>query len=161
GRLFGTRPGGGGVEVWAAEPSPVLRTHAPNPARGPISDLRHPAVHPGGRLVAVGTSSGAMLIDAATGLDVGRATNWAGLFAEFAPRTGDLFTNGGGSLVRWPVRTNPADPNRLTVGPPEPVLELATTATNPDLKIDVSRDGRVVARAANSLAYILTTDGSR
>jgi WD40 repeat protein/tetratricopeptide (TPR) repeat protein len=161
GRLAGTKPGGGGVEVWAAEPSPVLRTFAPHPARGLVGDLRRPAVHPGGRLLAVGTSSGAILIDAATGLDVGRVTNASGVFPAFDPRTGDLFTHGGGSLVRWAVRFDPADPTRVTVGPPRPVLELPVASTPIDHQITVSRDGRVIARAASSVAYVLTADGSR
>jgi serine/threonine protein kinase/WD40 repeat protein len=100
-----------------------------------------PAVHPDGRLAVQVLADGLALFDLETGRELAFVP---------APRVGDpsfdaagnLFTNSSAGAFRWPVRPDPARPDRLTVGPPErlplPPGKGLTSA---------SRDGRVIAQA--------------
>jgi eukaryotic-like serine/threonine-protein kinase len=97
------------------------------------------ALHPNGRLVAVGTTSG-------TGFwDIDREVSIAWLpigqtqSLLFEP-SGDLLTMGRTGLARWPVRISPDDSNSLRIGPPD----LLTTLKGE--RIAESRNGRILAR---------------
>ena len=158
GRLVGTVATADRVRVWAAEPSPVFRTLAPDPAAGGAADVRLVAAHPGGRLVAVDVGDRLVLADAATGRELARLPAEAGTTAAFEPAAGHLWTRGPKfGLLRWPVRPDPAAPGRVTVGPPEPV---AGPRPAGDFVIGVSRDGRVVATPTLFRVHVSRADGS-
>jgi WD40 repeat protein len=98
------------------------------------------ALHPDGRLLAVGMTDGFGLWDLATGSELAfmPITNEAGngvLDVRFEP-SGALLTAGFAGLLRWPVRTDPQAPDRRLVGPPERLLPRACY-------LGQSADGRV------------------
>jgi serine/threonine protein kinase/WD40 repeat protein len=101
-----------------------------------------PAIHPGGRLAALGWIDGVALFDLETGHGLrylpirdnrGRAVGFDG--------TGSLLTNGFEGCFRWPVRSDSADPGRLFVGPP---VRLPFAPGHSE--IAASHDGRVIAQ---------------
>src|SRR5262249_23732809 len=71
GRLYPSRTEGTRVQLWATEPSPVLRVLVRGPALGRVGEYRRTSVHRDGRLLAVGSSQGVSLFDLSNGLDVG------------------------------------------------------------------------------------------
>jgi serine/threonine protein kinase/WD40 repeat protein len=100
------------------------------------------AIHAGGRLAANRTA----LFDLKSGMklaeipNVGDRARLGSIKAAFDAK-GNLLTNGYGGLFRWPVRPHPAAPQRLVIGPPEPL-----PFNRGDGPVAVSRDGRVVAQ---------------
>jgi serine/threonine protein kinase/WD40 repeat protein/tetratricopeptide (TPR) repeat protein len=97
------------------------------------------ALHPDGRLLAVTTRNRLSLFDLLTGQEVQFV---AGGFAEVRgfDRTGALWTAGGAGLLRWPVQSSAGAPNRLRIGPPEWVTNMAAPWRG-----SFSVDGRVAA----------------
>jgi eukaryotic-like serine/threonine-protein kinase len=96
------------------------------------------AIHPNGRLLAVGTLSGVGFWDIHRDVSVGSLPIGGTLSLLFEP-SGDLVTMGRTGLARWPVHAGPVDSNSLRVGPPE---LLSTTKGE---RIDRSRNGRILA----------------
>src|SRR5262249_52405982 len=88
--------------------------------------------------IAAGVEGGVALWDSSSGeergfLDLGgKGTPW------FAPHSGDLFTNNGKGLFRWPLRWLGAE--RVRLGPPEQW----TDRGHFDCGISSSRDGRLL-----------------
>jgi tetratricopeptide (TPR) repeat protein/WD40 repeat protein len=99
------------------------------------------AVHPDGRLAAAVFADGLALFDLETGrkLEVVRVPRGVG--RVFFDGAGNLLTNGFAGFFRWPVRPDPTQPGRLTVGPPE---RLPFHPGNG--QIAASRDGQVIAQ---------------
>jgi WD40 repeat protein/Tfp pilus assembly protein PilF len=108
----------------------------------------NPAIHPGGRLAAIGLEDGVALFDLETGSELahlplsnravphkshGTAVNFDG--------TGSLLTNGLEGFFRWPIRPDPAKPGRLLVGLPK-----SSPFFPGDKHVACSRDGRVIAQ---------------
>jgi WD40 repeat protein len=95
----------GTVRLHVAEPSPIFRTLVCNPKGEPLHgpDVSI-AAHPGGRLVAAGTSHGVSLFDLTTGLKVGHLDSGFTPHVRFDLSGGDLFTWGEQGLLHWPVR---------------------------------------------------------
>jgi hypothetical protein len=149
-QIQGTR-----VQLWATEPSPVLRVLVRNPVRGPVREYRRSSVHKGGRLLAVGSSDGVSLFDLSNGLEVGHLDCGSALNVEFDPATGDLLTLGENSLVRWPLQADPKDPARLRIAPPKRLLTAPTPAS---FDFHISRDGRTIAVAQHSRVLLLHAD---
>ncbi len=109
--------------------------------RSPVRPRDHvvcSAIHPNGRLLAVGTSSGVGIWDIDRDVSVGWLPIGKILSILFEP-SGDLVTMGRTGLVRWPVHPSPGDSNSLKIGPPD----LLSTAKGQS--IDRSRDGRFLA----------------
>jgi hypothetical protein len=127
---------------------------ARNPVRAPADQYRRSSVHRDGRLLAVGSSQGVSLFDLANGLDVGHLDIGFSLTAQFDPATGDLLTHGSLGLLRWPVRAEPGDANRLRIGPPRRLL--ARPASDNEFRI--SRDGRTIAVAQYTRVLVLHAD---
>jgi serine/threonine protein kinase/WD40 repeat protein len=107
-----------------------------------------PAVHPGGRLAAIGLSDGLALFDLETDHELahipaprGEAPPSSIWNVAFDGR-GNMLTNGFEGFFRWPVRSDPANPGRLIVGPPQ---RLPFHPGNHS--ISTSRDGRVIAQS--------------
>ena len=96
------------------------------------------AIHPDGRLLAVGTTSGVGFWDIDRDVSVGWLPIGLTRSLLFEP-SGDLVTMGRTGLARWPVHASPADPSSLRVGPP------ALLSTSKGERIDRSRDGRFLA----------------
>jgi serine/threonine protein kinase/WD40 repeat protein len=106
------------------------------------------AVHPEGRLLAVGMSDGFGLWDLATGSELGflpmNEENGA-TDVRFEP-SGALLTAGIAGVLRWPVRADPKTPDRLQVGPPEPLLPRAHY-------IGQSQGGEVIVACNRAVSY--------
>jgi len=102
-----------------------------------------PAVHPGGRLAALGLTDGLALFDLETGGELAFVPNHQGGGNPCFDAAGNLFASGPAGLFRWPVRLDPTRSSRLVLGPPER-LPFAGS----DRAVDASRDGRVIAQAS-------------
>jgi hypothetical protein len=100
------------------------------------------AVHPDGRLAALGMADGVALWDLETGQQVA-FVNVPGPRHDLCfDGSGNLLTNAKVGSFRWPVRPDPAKPGQLYIGPPE---RLPLPAG--DRIIATSLDGRVIAQA--------------
>ncbi len=124
-------------EVWEIVPGREYRTltHRPNEA---APEFRGISVSPDGRLVAAGVREGAAIWDLVRGeeravLRVGRSSVW------FEPVSGDLFTNGSGRLLRWPVAA--PSPEERRFGPPQ----IWNNEGHFDSAVRGSRDGKTIA----------------
>jgi eukaryotic-like serine/threonine-protein kinase len=106
------------------------------------------ALHPNGRLLAVGTTSGVGFWDIDRDVSVASLPIGQTQSLLFEP-SGDLLTMGRTGLARWPVRKDPADSNSLRVGPPD---LLSTTKGE---RISHSRDGRILARCQDYASPIV------
>ncbi len=155
GRMYTHYIGGTRVQLWATEPSPVLRILVRNPVRGPVREYRRNSVHKGGQLLAVGSTDGVSLFDLKSGLEVGHLDIGSMLNVEFDPATGDLLTLGKLGLLRWPLQADPKGPDRLRIGPPKRLL-VTTTPTSFDFHL--SRDGRTIAVAQGDRVLVLPAE---
>jgi WD40 repeat protein len=152
GRLSGLRTDRTRLKLWVIDPARECRTLVRDPARGDVGEYWRHAIHPDGRLAAVGTSTGVTLLDLVTGLDVGHLDLGHNLNVAFDPATGDLLTYGERGLFRWPVQAAADAPGRLRVGPPRnlPVAGRPVSAA-----VRVSDDGKTVAVAQGDHAVVL------
>jgi eukaryotic-like serine/threonine-protein kinase len=156
GRMYTHQIKGTHVQIWATEPSPVLRVLVRNPVRGPLREYRRSSVRRDGRLLAVGSDDGVSLFDLSNGLDVGHLDSGTTLNVEFDPATGDLLTLGVLGLLRWPFQADPKDPDRLYVGPPKRLL--ATTTPTPSFDFHISHDGLTIAVSQFSRVLVLPAE---
>ena len=154
GRMYSGRTEGTRLQLWATEPSSVLRVLVRNPTRGRLGEYRRSSVHPDGQLLAVGSTQGVSLFDLTRGLDVGHLDIGSTLTARFNPDTGDLLTFGVLGLLRWPVRTEPGSLPRIRIGPPQRLL--ATLAT--DNEFCFSCDGRTIAVSQQTHVLVFHAD---
>lgn len=115
------------------------------------------SVHPGGRLLAVGSDNGVSLFDLQTGQDVGYLPVGHAGHPWFIPATGDLLTYSLSGLLRWPVRFSEQDPSRVTIGPPERLPCPAAYGT----QVTSDRSGRVIAAATGNSAVLLHDFGKK
>ena len=97
----------------------VLRLHGNKAYRSLASGLTGPGdvvVHPAGRLAAIGNQGPVLLIDLATGREVGklpttdRSLRW--------DSAGTLFTFGLSGMLSWPVQIDAEKSERFCLGPP-------------------------------------------
>ncbi len=100
----------------------------------------HPAIHPGGRLAAMGLTDGVTLSDLETGGELAYLSVQRGSRVAF-DGAGNLLTNGFNGAFRWPVRPEATNPGRLLIGPPQR-LPFHPGQNN----IAASRDGQVIAQ---------------
>jgi serine/threonine protein kinase/tetratricopeptide (TPR) repeat protein len=102
-----------------------------------------PAIHPGGRLAAMGLERGAgvALFDLSTGRELAHLAIGQQRTLVTFDGTGSLLTNGFEGFFRWPVRPDSASPGRLLVGPAERLPFHPGHCT-----VAVSHDGRVIAQ---------------
>jgi WD40 repeat protein len=101
-----------------------------------------PAVHPRSRLAALGRADGVALFDLEAGRELAHVSLPGNYTVAHFDGAGNLLTNGMNGFLRWPVRSDPANPRRLRVGPPERLP--FNKGRNP---IAASRDGRVIAQS--------------
>src|SRR5262249_30555023 len=126
----------GKLRLWEVATSRAYRTLVRDPVLGK-GIYRPSAVSPKARLLAAAMSDGLGFWDCRTGtpLDfVPLEGTWKVLFES----SGVLLTPHSAGVYRWPVRPDPAAPERLRIGPPER-LPL------PGILRDCSPDGRVMA----------------
>src|SRR5262249_47317419 len=88
-------------------------------ATGSAEHYWGPAIHRGCRLAAVGRSDGVALFDLETGRELAYVSLPGDQTVARFDGAGNLLTNGYDGFFRWPVRSDPANPGRLSVGPPE------------------------------------------
>jgi serine/threonine protein kinase len=108
---------------------------------GRESTFFEPAIHPSGRLAAIGRNDGVALFDLETGHELAQFPVLPGRTVAAFDGTGALLTNGFDGFFRWPVRPDPAEPGRWIVGPPERL-----PFHGGEKPISASRDGQVIAQ---------------
>jgi WD40 repeat protein len=106
------------------------------------------AIHPGGRLLAVGGTTGAILWDLQTQREVGRVEQGVNVRVAFAGQ--DLLIQSASGTRRWPIELNPAMALGQ-VGPPRP-----NHGSVPGVfDLDCCCDGKVIAWAGYSRGTLL------
>jgi WD40 repeat protein len=112
------------------------------------------AIHPGGRLLALGMEDGVGLWDLATGGELGLLPIGTTRHLLFDP-AGDLITRGGYGVLRWPVQVEISS-RTLRIGPSRS-LPLSGNV----VQIDQSRDGRVfgLAQFDGAMVYDVSRPG--
>jgi serine/threonine protein kinase/WD40 repeat protein len=122
------------------------------------------AVHPDGRLLAVGMADGLGLWDLATGSELAFVPIDEGTDGvtdvRFEP-SGALLTAGYGGLLRWPVRADPQTADRLRVGPAERLLPRANIlgqSQDPDGRVIVACNRAVGRWQAFAGGWVLHAD---
>ena len=110
------------------------------------------AIHPDGRLVAVGMADGVDMWDLATGRHLASIQLPTQNSHILIDRSGELLTSGGDHLRRWPIQVEPAS-GMVRVGPPQ---ELPVAAVG--RQIASSFDGRVLASAQYDGGLVLHRD---
>jgi WD40 repeat protein len=118
GGLLGYDLSNGKVRRWELSSSPVYRTLVRPSTGGMLPVYQTPAVHPGGRLLAVGSHDGIDLWDLDRGEFVAflRAGDCRSVAWESAE---SLVSFGESGLRRWPVTADPVRPGGFRVGPAE------------------------------------------
>jgi WD40 repeat protein len=101
-----------------------------------------PAIHPGGRLAAQRVPDGLVLFDLETGRELAFVQDSGENGCVCFDGVGNLLSNSFGGFWRWPLRPDPAESGRWTLGPPERLPFEPGTA-----QIAASRDGRVIVQA--------------
>jgi WD40 repeat protein/tRNA A-37 threonylcarbamoyl transferase component Bud32 len=110
-------------------------------------------VHPAGRLAAVGDEGPVILLDLATGRELGRL-----LSADRPLRwdsAGRLLTCGGSGLLSWPVQIDAEQPERYRLGPPERLLASGVKG----VQWGASKDVRTIAIPNRDQGTILLQRG--
>ncbi|QDU23736.1 WD40 repeat domain-containing serine/threonine protein kinase [Urbifossiella limnaea] len=105
----------------------------------PTKSVGNPlSAHPGGRLLAVGPSTGTSLFDLVTGSE--RISGLSGAGASYFNAKGELFVPTTGRYAVWPTSTGETTATRFVIGPPSALP--ADISTNNIVMH--SRDGTVV-----------------
>jgi serine/threonine protein kinase/WD40 repeat protein len=114
----------------------------------------NPKVHPRGRLLAVSNTDGSVvLIDLDTGREVAALPGPPNRTLLWEP-SGDLLTHGVACALRWPVRTDPVQPARYCLGPPEQILPFKSGDS-----WSSSANGQILAIPQNSGGAIVVHRG--
>jgi serine/threonine protein kinase/WD40 repeat protein len=101
-----------------------------------------PAIHPGGRLAALGLADGVALFDLESGRQLAHVAIPGGGGSVAFGGAGSLFTNSFAGCFRWPLRREPGQPGRLILGPPARL-----PFQRGDRHISASQGGRVLAQS--------------
>lgn len=113
------------------------------------------SVHPDSKMLAAGMTDGFGVWDIASGEDLAFVPLDAGSEGiralQFEP-SGSLLTAGFSGLFRWPVGTDAAKHGRLTIGPPQRLLDRA-------MHFDRSADSRVIAVANRATGLWIPSAG--
>ena len=146
--------GGGGNKLWLWEVAAALcyRTLGRDPVLGKGGYFTS-AIHPDGRILAVGMKNEADLWDLGTGNHLAVIPLAPGISHVLFEPSGALLTNGRDGLRRWPVRADPDSVERLRIGPPQTLL-----VPGSDCHVACSRDGRVIAIAQYEGGLVLHAD---
>jgi WD40 repeat protein len=137
--------------LWEVAAGRQYRTLGRNPAVGKGSYFG-PAIHPEGRLLAVGMEDGVGLWDLTGGKELAFLKSPGMNHVLFEP-CGALLTNGEAGLFRWPVQGDPASAGLVRIGPPHKL-----SLPGSDCQIAISGDGRVIASAQYAGGLVLHSD---
>ena len=187
-RLAGARvgPEQQQIGVWSVADGREYRAVVQDvPSRGHQEFGEGPAIHPAGRLAALGMTNGVALFDLESGRERAflATPGGGGGGNPCFDGAGNLFTNTYSGLFRWPVAPEGTAAGKLTVGPPQrlpfPVgdrgvatsrdgrviaqARIVRSAFNLEKDVARSRDGRVIARRSMTLAsgYSIPTRRNR
>jgi tetratricopeptide (TPR) repeat protein/WD40 repeat protein len=142
-RLAGARVGDGNdrIGLWSVADGREYRALVY--AGQVVQEGFRPAIHPAGRLAAIGSTDGVALFDPQTGRELAHLPISKNRSSSVSfDGTGSLLTNGFEGFFRWPVRSDSANPGRLLVGPPERL------PFHPgDREIAASHDGHLIAQS--------------
>jgi serine/threonine protein kinase/tetratricopeptide (TPR) repeat protein/WD40 repeat protein len=109
-------------------------------SQGAPDGLARPAVHPNGRLAAIGLPHGLFFFDLETGRELARASGLKGAPSIAFDRCGNLFSTNLEGCFRWPVQAEGGS-GRFVLGPPERL------PLHPgDAPLATSDDGGVIAQ---------------
>jgi WD40 repeat protein len=108
-----------------------------------------------GRLLAVRSESGLVLVDLQSNRDIGTIPGSIDPLC-FANDDRELWTKGPGGLRRWPIQVRGKGPSRLLIGPPEVVSPIVSSHG-----WGLSSDQRVFAMALLSEARVLDRSSGR
>jgi eukaryotic-like serine/threonine-protein kinase len=151
-RLLAGSIDGNKLRLWQVATPVGYRTLA----RGPTlakADYFNSAIHPNGRLLAVGMQDGTDLWDLASGNLLASIKVPSNDYQPLFEPSGALLTNGPDGFYRWPIQPDANSGDRLHVGPPEklqlPGTHFATAS---------SLDGRVLATAQGDGGLVLHAD---
>jgi serine/threonine protein kinase/WD40 repeat protein/tetratricopeptide (TPR) repeat protein len=153
GRLLSSSRRGTRILLEECVPSQVRRTLVRDVRAKKGKQYFMPAVHPDGRLLAVGMESGVGLWDLPSGREVAFLPIGYTETIAFDP-SGSLLTYGYAGLHRWPITTEAGSSAGLTIGPPQLLLSVPSW----DRRIGLSRDGRVLAAAIGEGAVVMHAD---
>jgi serine/threonine protein kinase/WD40 repeat protein len=129
------------IGVWSVADAREYRPLVHDGPERDYSESLH-AIHPGGRLAALGLTGGLALFDLETGRELAFVRVPGRVGGACFDDKGNLFINSYAGLFRWPVHPDSTQPGRLTIGPPERL------PFRPDNRcIAASRDGWVIAQA--------------
>jgi WD40 repeat protein len=111
------------ARTFRCHPSREFHTLAQRAARPGYGFQSAGCVSDSGRLLAVSTDTGPVLIDLLANREVASlpGRDWP---VQFLAGDRELWTGGNGGLQRWPIRADDARPALLHVGPPEKILEM-------------------------------------
>jgi WD40 repeat protein/tetratricopeptide (TPR) repeat protein len=137
GRLFSREVSGTKIRLTECVPGQAHRVLVRGLLAEKGKQYKAPAIHPGGRLLAVSMETGVGLWDLTSGQELGFLPLGDTETAVF-DSSGVLWTYGDTGMLRWPVR---AGPGAYEIGPPITVSYTRTFA----VQMAVSRDGKVAA----------------
>jgi eukaryotic-like serine/threonine-protein kinase len=149
GQQFAAQAGDGSAVQYQVADGREYRTLVQSPVRRRDHFLCS-TIHPNGRLLAVGTTSGVGFWDIDRDVSVGSLPIGQVTSILFEP-SGGLVTMGRIGLARWPVHPSSDDSSSFRVGPPELLSAFKGE------RIGLSRDGRRLA-AAQDYASPLVLD---
>ncbi len=138
------------LTAYQVEPALEYRTFA-HPSREPI-DYARPSVRHDGRVLAVGTDSGAVLWDLARGTELAFLPIASAWHLMFEP-SGDLITSGSMGVHRWPIRLD-AGRREFRYRP----AASAQACRRVHCGIAEDRSGRIVVKADRTYAYVATAE---
>jgi hypothetical protein len=133
------------VSVWRVDPALELVSMS-STWNGPLNQNRI-SIHPGGRLLSVGTETGVLLRDLARRSELAFLPIKNAQHTAFDPN-GDLLTNGDAGFLRWPVRIDPTT-GALKVGPPRVISPQGT-----HFGIDTDRTGQIFGYSRQSTIHL-------
>jgi eukaryotic-like serine/threonine-protein kinase len=143
---------GNKLRLWEVAPALAYRTLVRDPVLG--RGLYYTsAVHPDGRLLAVGMWDRTDFWDLCRGNHLVSMKLAINTYHVLFEPSGALLTNGPDGLRRWPVQADSASAELLRIGPPQMVPVPGSACL-----IAQSRDGRVLASAQHDGGLVLHRD---
>jgi WD40 repeat protein len=160
---------GGRIRLFQLRRGSEFRTVVHRPSAGTGGYGLGGVLDGAGRLFAVPTGKGVALVDVLRGEEVALLPLPGNQHCplRFEIRDEAVWTCGDTGVLRWPFQTDPADPNKRRVGPPQ--LEASITpwdqaSSSPDMSIIAFSDNRgalLWQRAAKRMRYLAPQDDVR